>query len=544
MNLVFKGKKVASKQKLRGGYYTPPKLANFLSQWAIRDNTNSILEPSCGDGNFILSILDKGPLNNLTAVEIDSNEIEKAKIRANHLQNSHINWINNDFFRSFDELKKQGFDCILGNPPFIRFQHFDDESRDIAFEHLRNANYKPTKLANCWAAFVQLSIETLNTNGRLAMVIPAEILQVKYASQLRERITQCFEHIIIVTFKKLVFKDIQQEVVLLLLEGKREFLGEESDVHTVEIEDEHQLDVTVFNKIVSHKKAKHARQGLKWTSLFLSEEEFKVIDQVQRTKSLTHLGDFASIDVGIVTGRNSFFVLTEEIRNNFDLSKFTVPLVGKTSALTSLSFSHKNFNDFKLQQPAYLLDLKGVDEKSFNDGLKQYISIGEEQEVHKGYKCRIRKRWYDVPSTHLSDGFLFRQIHKFPLLVSNDAKARCTDTIHRVRLIDSNISIQNLSATFINSLTFAWSEVCGRSYGGGVLELEPNEAEELPLPYFDDVELDVDFINNCIQNGEIESALDYVDEKILVNKLGISREKINLLRKAWQRLRDRRIKRK
>lgn len=543
--IIFKGKKEVDKQKLRGGYYTPSKLASFLSQWAIRSDTSSILEPSCGDGNFLLSILETGYKGNLTAVEIDRDEIEKAKIKTSTVEEAaKINWINDDFFKSFEKLKSIGFDCVLGNPPFIRFQYFDDESREVAFSHLRDANYKPTKLANSWAAFVQLSIEALNADGRLAMVIPAEILQVKYASELRERITQCFEHIVIVTFKKLVFKDIQQEVVLFLAEGKREKLGEDSDIHTIEIDDEHQLDVSVFESMISHKKAKHARKGLKWTSLFLSEEQFEAVDTAQKKSNLSHLGDFASVDVGIVTGRNSFFVLTEDIKNEFELSKFTVPLVGKTNALKGLSFTKSNFDDFKDNNPAYLLNLKGVEVQTFNAKLLDYISLGEAQDVHKGYKCRIRKRWYDVPSTHLSDGFLFRQIHKYPLLVDNSAGAVCTDTIHRVRLLKEGTDMKVLSTSFVNSLTFAWSEVCGRSYGGGVLELEPNEAEELPIPYFPDIELDIEYVNSCLVNADVESALDYVDKKLLMEGLGLSKSQVNLLREAWVTLRDRRIRRK
>jgi hypothetical protein len=47
-----------------------------------------------------------------------------------------------------------------------------------------------------------------------------------------------------------------------------------------------------------------------------------------------------------------------------------------------------------------------------------------------------------------------------------------------------------LAGIFFNSLTLAWAEVCGRSYGGGVLELEPREAEELPIPYSADIKID------------------------------------------------------
>ena len=40
-------------EKLRGGYYTPEPIAQFICNWAIDNNTRGILEPSCGDGAFL-----------------------------------------------------------------------------------------------------------------------------------------------------------------------------------------------------------------------------------------------------------------------------------------------------------------------------------------------------------------------------------------------------------------------------------------------------------------------------------------------------------
>ena len=40
-------------KKLRGGYYTPQPIADFICKWAITNATQKVLEPSCGDGNFI-----------------------------------------------------------------------------------------------------------------------------------------------------------------------------------------------------------------------------------------------------------------------------------------------------------------------------------------------------------------------------------------------------------------------------------------------------------------------------------------------------------
>ena len=81
--------------------------------------------------------------------------------------------------------------------------------------------YRPNGLANAWIAFVQLSTELLRDGGRLAMVVPAELLQVKYAAELRYRLPRLFDDVCIVAFDELVFPEIQQEVVLLLAEGRR-----------------------------------------------------------------------------------------------------------------------------------------------------------------------------------------------------------------------------------------------------------------------------------------------------------------------------------
>jgi len=440
-------------------------------------------------------------------------------------------------------LRTPGFDVVVGNPPFIRFQYFEEESREVAFGHLRDAGYKPTKLANAWAAFVQLSIELLKPGGRLAMVIPAELLQVQYAHELRARIVSSFEHVVIIGFRRLIFPEIQQEVVLLMAEGKRAVPAEDCDIHTIDISDAAELDANVMLRRIAHTPARHSRVGMKWTALYLSEAAYKAIDRAQGNKRLTALGHLASVDVGIVTGLNAFFVIDDERAKAVGAEKLSVPIIGKTGALKSVLFGSEDFAAYRKLYPSRLLNLAGVPESRFPKKLVAYIEHGESEGAHTGYKCRIRKRWTDVPSVYTPDAFLFRQIHSYPLLVLNGAGAASTDTIHRVRLkpeVDGSI----LSACFVNSLTFAWAEVAGRSYGGGVLELEPREAEELPIPYFSDLDLDVGHIDQLLRDGDVDAALDYVDQRTLIQRLGFSIVQTRAMRNAWRELSNRRILRK
>ena len=545
-------KQQTNSRKLRGGYYTPLELAQYLVKWGIREDTKRILEPSCGDGNFILAVLQRlsnvsGLSPSITAIELMPDELNKAKDRVKQFgQNgAQIDWVRQDFFEAYNHLQKNGgFNLIVGNPPFIRFQYFDDDSRNLAFSHLRYAGYKPTKLANAWAAFVQLSIELLQEGGRLAMVLPAELLQVKYAHELRDRLATQFEHIVIVGFKRLVFPEIQQEVVLLLAEGKRESAGLTSDIHTIELQNEEELSsLNGLNDTVAHVPAKHSRAGMKWTSLFLNEAAFAALDEAENAAGLTPLGHLAEVDVGIVTGRNSFFILTEAQKNDFQATPFTVPIIGRTTALKTTCFNKNDFCEYKKQYPAFLLNLNGIGYGDFPQEIKDYLKSGEAENIHRGYKCRIRKRWYDVPSIHTPDAFLFRQIHRYPLMVVNEAKATSTDTIHRVR-VKEGVDIRLLATIFFNSLTLAWAEVCGRSYGGGVLELEPREAEELPIFYDDTIEIDIEKVEGLLRQDQAYEALNYVDNIILKNYLGFDDFMIRKIRNAWEQLRDRRVDRK
>ena len=67
--------------KLRGGYYTPSDIANFIIQWTAPKHNSTILEPSCGDGSFLAALKNAAPSckqQNVTGIELDPDEAEKA----------------------------------------------------------------------------------------------------------------------------------------------------------------------------------------------------------------------------------------------------------------------------------------------------------------------------------------------------------------------------------------------------------------------------------------------------------------------------------
>ena len=136
--------------------------------------------------------------------------------------------------------------------------------------------------------------------------------------------------------------------------------------------------------------------------------------------------------------------------------------------------------------------------------------------------------------------FFFRQIYDFPRVIVNGSSATSTDTIHRMRYRgDSRILAGNL----YTYLTAASAEIEGRSYGGGVLELEPTEAESILTPKKLRESMPLDQIDCQIRAGRISDALAENSGMVLVKGLGLTQSECKMLASIWNKMRERRKKR-
>src|SRR6185369_4691676 len=120
-----------SKQKLRGGYYTPSDLAEFLSRWVSEKKPQRILEPSCGDGVFF-EALGRHPASRSARVvgfEVEVGEAKKARDRARSAGLKQSQVFAQDFLHWAITNMARGdskFDAALGNPPFVRYQYLPE----------------------------------------------------------------------------------------------------------------------------------------------------------------------------------------------------------------------------------------------------------------------------------------------------------------------------------------------------------------------------------------------------------------------------------
>ena len=423
---------------------------------------------------------------------------------------------------------------ILGNPPYIRYQYLKESQREIQSEILTSHGMKANKLINAWVAFIVACVQLLSENGKIAFVIPAEILQVSYAEDLRLYLANNLAKITLITFEQLVFPDIEQEVVVFIGEKGKE----EKGIRIIEMNN---LDDFIKLKLEknSFQKLQHVKE--KWTKYFLTKDEMALIQELRGDKRFAKFSEYGLINVGITTGNNSYFSVTEKTTEKYDLSEATLPLLGRSSHAHGIFFTLENWESNKRGgKRARLISFPDIPYEEYPDGYKQYIMLGEKNGEHKGYKCSIRDRWYIVPSVWVPDAFFLRRNNLYPKFVLNRCNAVSTDTMHRMKFNDG-IEPENILLSYYNSISFAFTEICGRSYGGGVLEILPGEMGNILLPKIESIAPEIRekllaYIDFVVRNDEnIEKALDVVDEELLIKSLKIDPEICSRCRAIWKK---------
>src|ERR1051325_7790346 len=105
-----------------------------------------------------------------------------------------------------------------------------------------------------------------------------------------------------------------------------------------------------------------------------------------------------------------------------------------------------------------------------------------------------------------------------------------------------DFDLNTLIYSFYNSLTLMFTEIDGRFYGGGVLELTPMEYKRLPITYYRIDKSDFRNFQLRFENkASIAEILVSNDEVILKQHLGLSKNEVSSIREIRRKLVERRI---
>jgi adenine-specific DNA methylase len=523
-------------------------MAQILADWAIRDREDRVLDPSFGGLAFMqasqarlseLGTTEANAARQLFGVDIDAAANERAAADAWPNLDA-ANFLSRDFF-SVEPRELPAMNAVVGNPPYIRYQSFNGSAlraRELSFA----AGVKLTKLASSWAPFVVHATSFLAPAGRLAQVLPAELLHAQYARPVIDFLRREFGQITVVAFDERVFPGALEDVVLLFADGHgASGVGEFRVSSCGTIADLAAGLEASEERLPSGESVDHHGGLLRQ---LLPADTLALYRRLENYDDVGTLGSLASVDIGVVTGANKFFLLAEHEADGLD-DRLLQPAIGKAVQLAGARFMTRDHRDLLAAgRPALMFAASPGQPKRALKTAAAHISRGEANGFHERYKCRIRDPWWELPlpSDGPSDLLLTYCSNDFPRLALNEAEVISTNTLHGVRMTDP-IAAGTLAVGFYNSLTLLSAEIVGRSYGGGVLKLEPSEAEALLIPPLDAslAEL-LGAVDEAIRSRDLKAALDLVDVQTL-GPLGLGEEEIAELRAAREFLRGRRRRR-
>jgi adenine-specific DNA methylase len=543
--------------KTLGAYYTDARVADFLVWWAVRSPQDTVLDPSFGGGTFLRSAckrlrsLGAHPGALVWGIEIDQGAHARTAERiGEEFGVRKRNLICSDFF----EIRRTNLppiNAIVGNPPFIRYQRFSGTERDKAQACAIMEGVRLTSLSSSWAPFLVHSVGILSDGGRLAMVLPAEISHAAYATPVLSYLKKSFGKVTFLTFRKKLFPNLSEDTLLALAENKGagpgEFFWRDFADASRLVELQSQADYA-FARTRRVNGAALAEGHERLSECFVPRKALELYRHLAQVPDVRRLGDLAIVGIGYVTGANDFFHLDPQTAKKWRIPiGYLRPAVRRGRALQGLRFTSM---DWKLAaengDAGYLLYVES--DQGLPESVLAYLEQGEKQGVPRAYKCRSRSPWFRVPHVYLPDAFLTYMSGVTPRLVANAMQAVAPNTLHVIRLRpEARLTSDELAASWQTSLTGLSTEIEGHAMGGGMLKLEPTEAQDVLLVCHVTVNGKLaqlaEELDSLVRSSKEGEAHLRADDVILKQGIGLTQKECRLLRSAADHLRNRRYTR-
>lgn len=252
---VFERLIPSEEQKLLGQFYTPRPVADLLAALTIEGNRPLVLDPGCGSGTFLMSAYDliasrtglhhKELLATIWGFDLSPFAAELAAINLFRQDLSEFenfprivpgNFFDRDLGQTVEfpppRVTSQGvskvpipipiFDCIIGNPPYLRSQNQDDldsKYRAQLFSAAGRVGIKAPPKTDLFAFFIYHAMRFMRPGSRLGFVTPASWLTADYAVTLQQLLTHELRLVAIVASNaESLFPQVDINAALLIAE--------------------------------------------------------------------------------------------------------------------------------------------------------------------------------------------------------------------------------------------------------------------------------------------------------------------------------------
>lgn len=313
LGLIYISCKNMGSRKATGSYYTPTRVVKELISILDMTENDTILDPCCGTGNFLLQLPENIPFEKIYGNDIDSMSVKITRVnmalKYNHLSVETIirHITERDYLADYNQTD---FQYIIGNPPWG--YNFTDAQK----KYLQTNYYSACgKKIESYDVFIEKSLNILSRNGQLSFVLPEALLNVKAHMPIREFIMKA-NSITRINYLGNAFDGVQCPCIIL------DILHTTKPLST--------RGMTIVNKNTTSQITIERNVTPEYFNFYTSDEEYKILQTLKNTPSAEFLAGNADFALGIVTGNNSRYISTqknsanETVLKGADLCKFHI----------------------------------------------------------------------------------------------------------------------------------------------------------------------------------------------------------------------------
>ena len=472
-------------RKKYGQFFTHKKVADFMVGWVLRSSERGLLfDPAFGLGAFHDSIK-KNQRVSFHGYEADPHILDYWRKNSN----SHINVELKNYLTSWGNK----YDNIVCNPPYARFQHFDNRN-DILRAFAEKMNMSMSGYTNIASAFLVKSIHELKKNGRLAYLMPLEFLNTGYGKAIKEKLIEKghLHSIIKLDCEKDIFPDATTTVGIILYDSSKHHthvnfhnISSINNLHDVhDSEPESCIDVRIINAID------------KWMPYFTND---RVSINHEKAVPLEHYGRFSR---GIATGANEFFAIKPSQAAKLGIENASIPCITKSSQINNPVFDERQYSELVKADSRVLLFTPNGD---LSNSDLEYIREGERRLFNERYITKCRNPWYKVeqrnPSPILLNVFS-RSGYKIILNKSNAVTLTCYHGFQ-----PNLFGRRYVGKLFLYMASNAGRKILSlskRVYGKSLDKFEPNDLNRAFAPASD--------VMDMISDRDAEQALCFMEK--------------------------------
>lgn len=467
----------------KGQFWTPDWIAEAMVEYVLAGQDVRLFDPAVGAGAFFRAAKkiarEKGLSVAFAGMDIDPATLEQALMQG--LDSDDLAGVEiRDFV--FQPPQNKLF-AIVANPPYIRHHRIPSETKEqLKRLSLQTLGTVLDGRAGLHVYFLIRALTLLEKNGRLAIIMPADTCEGKFANDLWRWITANYRLEAVVTFtpEASPFPNVDTNPLIFFIRRaipKAEFYWAKC----------YESQTDMLKQWVRSNFKINPQTGLVVTQRRVSEALITGLSRspIVGTMNKYILGDFAQVVRGIATGANEFFFMTaEQVKQTGIPEGYFTRAIGRTRDVPTEEITQETLDMLEAKgRPTFLLTLNGGSFENYPESLKEYLRKGEQLGLPQRPLISQRKPWYKTES-RTAPPFLFAYLgRRNSRFIRNTAKVvPLTGFLCVYPKSDEREYIECLWKILSHPDTINNLSMVGKSYGGGAIKVEPRALERLPIP--------------------------------------------------------------